>query len=187
MRKHFPDIPRPNADTDTEPDTDAYTDADADTNAHADADTHAVAWADERHDNGATEPSDADKLARGGLRRGHAQPVGMGAGPRKQGIELCDVQSAHQFLQRLAGQRPDAVGDAVARREDHAPDTVVQRAERQPHVPDRLGHDVRNEAYRTHGGVARVAAPLGRHRLPAITRAAARDGWKFFCTAATAE
>lgn len=169
MRKHFPDLPRPNADTHTEPDanTDADANTHADPNADADANTDALARADERHHNGATEPRDADKRARGRLRREHAQSVGMGAGPRKQGIELCDVQSARQFLQRLAGQRPDAVGDAVAWRTDLAPDTVVQRAERQPHVPDRLGHDVRNEAYRTHGGVARVAAPLVRHRLPA--------------------
>ena len=50
MRKHFPDIPRRNAFTDTKPDacTDADADADANTNAdtNADADTNPGARAD---------------------------------------------------------------------------------------------------------------------------------------------
>jgi hypothetical protein len=87
VRKHFPNIPRPHADTDTESNADAdantNTNPDADANTHADANTDAVARALERHDNGEPEPGVADKPARGWLRREHAQPVGVGADPRE--------------------------------------------------------------------------------------------------------
>jgi hypothetical protein len=129
VRKHFSDIPRSNADTDTKPDADAYTHADASadayTDAHANADTQPLAWANECHDNGEPEPGVADKSGRGRLRREHAQSVGMGADPREQGLDRRHVQPAHQFLQRLAGQRSRFVGDAVARRTSLTPDTVV--------------------------------------------------------------
>ena len=75
MRKHFSDIPRSNADTDTKPDADTHADTHADANTdtdthadtHAHAHTHALAWADERHDNGEPEPGVADKPGRGRL------------------------------------------------------------------------------------------------------------------------
>ena len=73
MRKHFPDIPRPNADTDTKPDADANTNADADANTDADTNTHADAYSDaesgrrQRNNHHRAEPGNADKPARGGL------------------------------------------------------------------------------------------------------------------------
>ena len=66
MRKHFPDIPRPNADTDTKPDANAYTHADADayTNADTNTDADARAWRRQRDHHRRAEPGVADKPAR---------------------------------------------------------------------------------------------------------------------------
>jgi hypothetical protein len=69
VRKHFPDIPRTLAGTDTKPDAGADTRADARTNP--DADTHANAVAVpgpcECRDNDRTQPGDHDERYGRGL------------------------------------------------------------------------------------------------------------------------